>query len=257
MCYAKPGPRCSRHAAQAVEKATAVYQQFPTMENLVALRSAESVYSGTPAGLKEIQERIDAEDDQVTKEALIHFHALKKAERQVFLDAYRFNQRMKKRGSSQEQALRQDSEGGKLTSVASVGDAKKAFNMRSEAFPTDLMPLDADSREAPLDRGISIVYDEYVCQETCFGSFCDDGYYEGLRIENFDSRGYLAYRFKVNEDQITDEMVAKLEAIDPKSHLHVEPKWVGYGADGAIVNNSDTFECRVREIFNEHASQRG
>lgn len=65
MCYAKPGPRCSGHAALALQKAKAeleAYSKNRTWEKVYALREAveeaQRIFDSTPAGLRILEDEI-------------------------------------------------------------------------------------------------------------------------------------------------------------------------------------------------------
>lgn len=66
MCYAKPGPRCSGHAAILLQKAKANLESDAkdrTWEKVCALREAvdeaQQIFDSTPAGLKILEDEID------------------------------------------------------------------------------------------------------------------------------------------------------------------------------------------------------
>lgn len=59
MCYPKPGPRCSSHAALALTQAKIRVRNDPaSIENREALDSAQLEYDATPAGMRELTRRI-------------------------------------------------------------------------------------------------------------------------------------------------------------------------------------------------------
>lgn len=65
MCYAKPGPRCSAHAKQYLDKAKAVLLADPKEENKEAFLVAHEEYRMSPAGIKELRSSgLDAEADR-------------------------------------------------------------------------------------------------------------------------------------------------------------------------------------------------
>lgn len=58
MCYPKPGPRCSAHAAALLLKAKIANKQNNCFDTKVSLKEAQEAYDSTPAGQKELQRRI-------------------------------------------------------------------------------------------------------------------------------------------------------------------------------------------------------
>lgn len=55
MCYAKPRPRCSGHAKQALAKAQTAHAFNPTTATAAALREAERDFAITPDGIKQVR----------------------------------------------------------------------------------------------------------------------------------------------------------------------------------------------------------
>lgn len=68
MCYKKPGPRCSRHAIQNLEKAKAAFDADKSPENHKKYSTALEEYKTSPAGIKELQESGDEEGAQYYKD---------------------------------------------------------------------------------------------------------------------------------------------------------------------------------------------
>lgn len=63
MCYPKPGPRCSAHAAKVLAKAKTAYRddrsgKYDTIELKERLKQAQVQYDMTPAGLLELERRV-------------------------------------------------------------------------------------------------------------------------------------------------------------------------------------------------------
>lgn len=55
MCYAKPRPRCSGHAKEALTRAKAAHASNPTNATSTALREAERDFAITPEGIKQVR----------------------------------------------------------------------------------------------------------------------------------------------------------------------------------------------------------
>lgn len=66
MCYPKPGPRCSAHAATALRKAQETFSKEQTYENFQSLKEAQDEYDKTPRGLSALEER--ANDETIPSE---------------------------------------------------------------------------------------------------------------------------------------------------------------------------------------------
>lgn len=63
MCYRKPGPRCSAHAREALQKAKAAYSRNPDTNTYEALRKAEEDFDATPEGQRELSEAMEKLDE--------------------------------------------------------------------------------------------------------------------------------------------------------------------------------------------------
>jgi hypothetical protein len=99
MCYPKPGPRCSAHAAAAFTQAKENYkhhdydpfqQMTPEYQNLIAARDkAQLEYDATPAGMAELERRIKQEEKRKTSvySEYVDRLALGKAHREAALAA--------------------------------------------------------------------------------------------------------------------------------------------------------------------------
>lgn len=99
MCYPKPGPRCSAHAAAAFAQAKENYkrhgsslsqQMTPEYQNLIAARDkAQLEYDATPAGMAELERRIKQDKGlKITPRAeYVDRLALGKAHREASLAA--------------------------------------------------------------------------------------------------------------------------------------------------------------------------
>lgn len=65
MCYAKPGPRCSKHAREALQRAEAAVEVAPNAHAFIRARedaaAAQDAYNRTPEGIKALRDRGDLE----------------------------------------------------------------------------------------------------------------------------------------------------------------------------------------------------
>lgn len=89
MCYRKPGPRCSRHAAESLSKAIKRYERKPTLKNKERVEELRLEYETTPAGQKMLQDLIERED--IAHDQKIHLSmrlAIGRLKRQDSLDMY-------------------------------------------------------------------------------------------------------------------------------------------------------------------------
>lgn len=66
MCYPKPGPRCSAHAAQAVKKAEKAYEADPAnYDRYERLQVAKEEWLQTPAGIKHLLDNNKLQEAEV------------------------------------------------------------------------------------------------------------------------------------------------------------------------------------------------
>lgn len=77
MCYPKPGPRCSAHARQALERAEAAYKADETYENFEKVGEARNEFLSTPAGFKVLEEQYEDSKDPLIK-LMLEKHKLKR-----------------------------------------------------------------------------------------------------------------------------------------------------------------------------------
>lgn len=73
MCYPKPGPRCSAHAAALLLKAKIANKESRSFETGVLLQEAQEAYDATPAGQKELQRRIQQSEHSHNEKALTEY----------------------------------------------------------------------------------------------------------------------------------------------------------------------------------------
>lgn len=73
MCYPKPGPRCSAHAAALLLKAKIANRENSSFETKIALKEAQEVYDSTPAGQKELQRRIRQQEHARNQKGIAEF----------------------------------------------------------------------------------------------------------------------------------------------------------------------------------------
>lgn len=248
MCYAKPGPRCSRHAREKLDRATENLTQLvrthaPLDERTKAVErvlQAEEEYDATPAGLALLEQQIGTTTDP-----------RKQGELQL-----RYNKGQRTR-ESQKQAHRERLEQESRANTPEVlfkHEYNVTYNSPSETstIPASLMAecdYSSPTSPNPTEKGISVVYDYYGCAGTCGDDdMCRDGKYSGLRVEKFDSREYLAYRFGVGSEDITDEMVAALDEISPAYHIDLDVMGDYYG-EQVTISAYDALDAKVQEIY--------
>lgn len=70
MCYPKPGPRCSKVAAERLQRANLAHAQNPNYATYEAKRIAQNEYDMTPEGQQVLREQIAAERDAEIREEL-------------------------------------------------------------------------------------------------------------------------------------------------------------------------------------------
>lgn len=180
MCYAKPGPRCSRHAAQALEKATAVYQHSPTMKNLESVYEARKSFNQTPAGFKKLEEEISRMEPGDDKEfALMELELSKMA---------------------REDSIRALHSGPKVNTGSSQFRLARDINAECPVWSS----FDREVSEELKDYGLIVQYDTRR---------------DAARVAHYDSRTYLANVYQVNPHEVPDDMVADLESINPREHI--------------------------------------
>lgn len=76
MCYASPGPRCSSHAFEAMERARTAYEKADTLSKGSALkeyRESQRAYFATPAGLKHLSHEAEKAEKKGQKSRAAKF----------------------------------------------------------------------------------------------------------------------------------------------------------------------------------------
>lgn len=90
MCYAKPGPRCSHHAYQALKSATQTFNENPTAGTYTHVLEARTVYESTPQGLKALAAMMELEPyDSAERDLLYQRYVAGEYKRETELAMYR------------------------------------------------------------------------------------------------------------------------------------------------------------------------
>lgn len=232
MCYPKPGPRCSKHAAERLKKALDAVSEYQGDDEgrKKSLRQravdAQKEYYTSPKGIAALEQKANesgnAKDVAVAKAA--------KERRRKMLDAYN--------ASKQSVAVSPDPV---LPDVA-------------------ITPLNEPMISSNMHMyEVEYEYDFYGCTGYTCGSEGDDGYcrdaeFENLRISNepISTRNVLGSIFRASPGDIPDDLVAfaenELELDKPESYEVSSSR--GYYGDEAEVTL--TFESNVRKKLTEY-----
>lgn len=233
MCYPKPGPRCSKHAAERLKKALEAASEYQGNDEArkQSLRQravdAQKEYYTSPKGIAALEEKAatsgDAKDIAIAKAA--------KERRRKMLDAYK---------ASKQQPV-----------------AEPVAPVLPEVSTTPLKePMIFNNMHM---YSVEYDYDHYGCTGYTCGSeygdgYCRDAEYEGLRIsdEPINTRAVLGQIFRASEADIPDDLVHFAEdelALNDKESYEVESTR-GYYGDEAETTLVD--EANVREKLTEY-----
>lgn len=229
MCYPKPGPRCSSHATKALQKATAKYTKEGTYDSYAAMRDAQKDYEMTPAGQDSLRRKFDKETD--------------------FSKKYELQERLERAITLRKEALAaiKSEDKGDVRSAEELEAEQVEKTKKFAGAPQD--PLGVSPFQNPFKygeggtEGVDYDYDDYRCaDDNCSGYYCHDKEYEGLRAAPIKSRAYLAANFGVDEDQVPDEWVSRMNALDLNSSIRVEGERDYYGEQVAVYVDPEVQE---------------
>ena len=161
MCYAYPGPRCSYHARVKLEKAVSAYHSATTSEDqhdsFMAMKEAQEEYDATPAGIKELQAKLDNSYDARLEQKIIDV----KSRRQAGLDALKAKLEAQEQQAATPKIHTAYRETAALVGMKNTGiDVDKVAHMSSQEYAalvekdTDLTPAQKrDLREMSWQAG--------------------------------------------------------------------------------------------------------
>lgn len=236
MCYPKPGPRCSKHAAERLKTALQRVEEYKGDDDTrkKALREraveAQKEYYTSPKGIALLEQKAkdsgDAKDVAVAKAA--------KERRQKMIAAY------------------------------------KAVHIKPAVDEAPALPIVAITplKEPMLHHnmhiyGVEYDYDHYGCTGYTCGTedgdgYCRDAEYENLRVQDgpVNTRAVLAQIFRCREDDVPDDLIHYAEdelSLNDRESYEVEGSRGYYGeeAETTIVN-----EANVREKLTEYYRNR-
>lgn len=264
MCYPKPGPRCSAHAQQNLERTRAVYEA--DTENLEAYeqwREAQEDYDMTPRGMEELQQKADvlaekAKTDVKTRrirnELLNRLELMRKVRKERIAAANMDDEGDKPR---KHQKLVDEPE---LQKISDIPTARFPALDGDIFVPTSISQLDTPMMANELDdHGYLVTYDSYECQDqeecerqrSAYYDYCRDKVYGGLQVHEVSARGLMknAYGLSTNQAQnLPQKLIDRLETLDLKSHIDVESINGYYGEEARIIFSRE-LQAKLEEIY--------
>lgn len=244
MCYKAPGPRCSKHAKDKLEKALRVQKLVRKSNPEAQKRADEQVkiaqrdYFTSPEGIKQLRAKADKTGKETDRQLADSF-----AERRKALIA------LSKEASGEAKAAREK--------------FVKDHNIQN------LPPVVSEVKSSPLleprvtgsgNRIDTVEYDydySHCANDDCGedGDMCRDTVYEGLTVENkpVDTRSVLAEIYGIHPDKIPDDLVRigndELKLNDPNSYeAYAENGYYGEEVTVSLAH-PDAVNKRLTEYF--------
>lgn len=262
MCYATPGPRCSAHATAELKKKQAELNaalgspySFKAYE---ALAEAERHYYMTPAGHKDLQSQIDAEQDEKKREVLEEKLRLGKAAREEAIAEAKAAGVTS--GGHQKPAKEEEAEKPKLPLAAVpssnilyqpvtppwnkyfYGKSKAEERANREAYMALINNyiIKYDYRQTYPDWGCDCPEDDYCrCKVLEF-----EGFPGPVHPETF-ARAVFNVRW---DEDIPDELVKPFDGWDLENHLEPVAEGGYYGEEFAGLEMSQELKKEVERV---------
>lgn len=191
MCYPKPGPRCSAHARQALERATAMYQENETYENFEKVEAARSEFLSTPAGFKVLEEQYQNSQDPMVKIMLEERRNKRQQQLRALGATDDEGQAIANPGMMSEQAL--------SASLNWQGEKPPWWNDYSEAISKNEFPVLAitpkllDVFDSPMGK-VAVVWEDAAQGPRDAFSQVEEGYrIQRCLLRNFETGEQLGY----------------------------------------------------------------
>lgn len=237
MCYRKPGPRCSKVAAERLNRAKVAHAKNPTYLTYEAVQEAQKAFDLTPAGMQAIEKQIAVASDPMIREELVHkLNHAKKSRSFALAAAFRVDQ-----GDV-------ESEEERLEELASK-DPRIAAELQELRDPLDDTPRVGNFLDPYTECGIDVEYDSYGCQDPAYcdpDDYCRDSVYEGLRIERVDAAEYVSDA--LGTTSVPDEWISKIKASGALEEFKVKKEW-GYYGETYTVLPSPRMQALLSEMF--------